>query len=96
MPEICGTNNTVNYSPLEMFPDFGMQSHPIGPYVNPNITSRFTCDICEKGFARKGDMKRHKIIHSSIRLCFPCHICPKIFTWKISLQRHLKFQHQNL
>uniref|UniRef100_A0A1L8DIR8 C2h2-type zn-finger protein n=1 Tax=Nyssomyia neivai TaxID=330878 RepID=A0A1L8DIR8_9DIPT len=56
--------------------------------------THFTCDICEKHFRFRCDLKKHSICHSGER-AFECDICFKRFTRKGEVVIH-KRQHFNL
>ena len=47
----------------------------------------FFCDVCGKGFGRKGSLETHKRVHSEIKP-FPCKLCDKSYTVKKSLMTH--------
>ena len=54
------------------------------------------CDICEKYFKHKRELKRHKKqVHSKISE-FICDICGREFTSKFSGLRHRKNKHKTL
>ena len=49
---------------------------------------RFYCDICQKGFVDKGDMKRHYSVHSGVKE-YECDICGRAFRQKSTLRVHM-------
>ncbi|XP_016114743.1 zinc finger protein OZF-like [Sinocyclocheilus grahami] len=49
----------------------------------------FTCQQCEKSFNLKGDLIRHRRVHTGEKL-FPCRRCGVSFTQKGSLIRHTR------
>ena len=55
----------------------------------------FTCQICEKKFAYKGDLVKHQATHSEVR-SFKCSICPegRLFKTKGSLRNHMVFHYE--
>ncbi len=65
--------------------DYGSHDQPYKSH--DIITAPYTCDICKKGFTRKGHMKRHKHIHTG-KKPFACDLCNKTFTRKYDLKRH--------
>ena len=50
---------------------------------------QFQCDLCDKSFARKRDIVRHKRIHNGETL-YHCKICNKSYSRKDSLLEHEK------
>ncbi|KAI4455323.1 zinc finger protein [Holotrichia oblita] len=46
----------------------------------------FTCEICNKGFRRRFDLKRHKVTHTNVEMS-ECSICFKLVT---DVKRHMK------
>uniref|UniRef100_A0A1Q3EXL7 Putative c2h2-type zn-finger protein n=1 Tax=Culex tarsalis TaxID=7177 RepID=A0A1Q3EXL7_CULTA len=53
----------------------------------------FQCDICNKKFTKKGDLVKHKPVHSEARP-FSCNLCPKAFKTKTILKGHMRWVHQ--
>ncbi|XP_076373115.1 uncharacterized protein LOC143257924 isoform X4 [Tachypleus tridentatus] len=89
-----------SYVSPEMCSDFRIQSLPVGVFLDCSAsrsfqTATFTCEVCNKTFTRRSDMKRHKNNHSRVRMHFYCHVCSKFFMWKRTLRRHVKFHCQN-
>lgn len=56
-----------------------------------NEVSIFRCTFpnCNKSFNRKGNLKRHKLLHQEIRP-FSCRECNQSFKLKQHLNRHIK------
>ncbi|CAH1780664.1 unnamed protein product [Owenia fusiformis] len=52
------------------------------------------CDICHKMFKTKGDVKRHKLIHSDSKL-FQCSHCQKGFNYRYVFNQHMQKEHPN-
>ena len=50
---------------------------------------KFTCDKCNKSFAKKEYLLRHKKIHTGIK-SHSCEICDKSFSYKNELAYHQK------
>ncbi|XP_035205650.1 zinc finger protein 117-like, partial [Stegodyphus dumicola] len=46
------------------------------------------CEVCNKAFAQKSDLKRHILIHTGLK-CHVCDVCNKSFTHKFHLNKHL-------
>ena len=49
---------------------------------------KFTCDVCQKRFSFKCNLKAHMLIHSGARP-FECYFCKKSFAYKHVLKRHM-------
>jgi len=48
----------------------------------------FKCEVCAREFTLSANLKRHMLIHASIRP-FQCHICFKTFVQKQTLKTHM-------
>lgn len=48
----------------------------------------FKCDVCSRAFTVSANLKRHMLIHTSVRP-FQCHICFKTFVQKQTLKTHM-------
>ncbi|XP_044731247.1 zinc finger protein 184-like [Chrysoperla carnea] len=57
-----------------------------------NQEKRFTCDVCDKKFARMSHLLEHNLIHSKEKN-YSCDRCGKKFTRQSSLNRHNRQQH---
>ncbi len=53
---------------------------------------KYICEHCNKGFAWRPNLLRHKMIHGEFRR-FPCENCDKVFTDPSNLQRHIRTSH---
>ena len=53
---------------------------------------KYVCDHCNKAFAWRPNLLRHKMIHGEFRR-FPCENCDKVFTDPSNLQRHIRTTH---
>ena len=53
---------------------------------------KYVCEHCNKGFAWRPNLLRHKMIHGEFRR-FPCENCDKVFTDPSNLQRHIRTTH---
>ena len=53
---------------------------------------KYICDHCNKGFAWRPNLLRHKMLHGEFRR-FPCENCDKVFTDPSNLQRHIRTSH---
>ena len=61
---------------------------------NHSEVKKFTCDICEKEFARKDVFKKHVTVHKdNSDVSFNCNVCSKSFRWKHSFERHERNVH---
>lgn len=52
----------------------------------------YSCEICNKAYAEKYDLKMHKRIHNNIRP-FQCSECDKSFTQRCQLESHMTYGH---
>lgn len=46
------------------------------------------CDVCSREFTLSANLKRHMLIHNSVRP-FQCHVCFKSFIQKQTLKTHM-------
>ena len=49
----------------------------------------FKCDVCDKRFQRKDQLRSHARTHTGERP-YACHICDKTFTSRVGLNNHMK------
>ena len=49
----------------------------------------FQCEICQKKFTQKGNLKRHMLTHTKLK-AYKCDICRKNFSQKLHLVRHFR------
>lgn len=56
-----------------------------------DTTTQFLCGLCQKGFANKANLKRHKETHGERKVCPQCHAT---FSTTDGLKRHRKSQHE--
>lgn len=73
---------------------------PSEPYIQPKINpsgsfvpttqgmKEFKCDVCSREFTLSANLKRHMLIHASVRP-FQCHVCFKTFVQKQTLKTHM-------
>lgn len=57
---------------------------------------RFACDLCDKTFSRKPNIKQHLQAHVSTVAIFQCHYdnCPKFYNAKRNLVSHIRSKHE--
>lgn len=48
----------------------------------------YKCDVCSREFTLSANLKRHMLIHTSMRP-FQCHVCFKTFVQKQTLKTHM-------
>lgn len=75
-----------------------MTVYQTGHMHQPNTTLKalkFTCDVCQKRFSFKCNLKAHMLIHSGARP-FECNICKKAFAYKHVLKRHMIVHQSNM
>jgi uncharacterized Zn-finger protein len=57
----------------------------------PTETERiFVCELCQRNFLRKQDLRRHKVSHTQSQKPFKCEHCGTAFSRSDALFRHLK------
>lgn len=56
--------------------------------VDPQGTKGFKCDVCAREFTLSANLRRHMLIHASVRP-FQCHVCFKSFVQKQTLKTHM-------
>jgi len=76
-------------------PERGRQSParccPARAHGSPNPwqgVKEFKCEVCGREFTLQANMKRHMLIHTSVRP-YQCHICFKTFVQKQTLKTHM-------
>ena len=65
-------------------PDRGSRPPP----ASPQGVKEFKCEVCGREFTLQANMKRHMLIHTSVRP-YQCHICFKTFVQKQTLKTHM-------
>lgn len=59
------------------------------PFLQPfQGVKEFKCEVCGREFTLQANMKRHMLIHTSVRP-YQCHICFKTFVQKQTLKTHM-------
>lgn len=60
------------------------------PRLSPPLqgVKEFKCEVCGREFTLQANMKRHMLIHTSVRP-YQCHICFKTFVQKQTLKTHM-------
>lgn len=50
----------------------------------------FVCDVCQRGFTRRQDLKRHRLVHEALgkQQSYPCADCGQDLTKKTALKKH--------
>lgn len=56
--------------------------------MSPQGMKEFKCDVCAREFTLSANLKRHMLIHASVRP-FQCHVCFKTFVQKQTLKTHM-------
>lgn len=56
-------------------------------HLKMHSEKKYKCDVCGKEFRLKGNLTKHKDIHSEVKK-YGCDMCGKRFSQKISLKRH--------
>lgn len=56
--------------------------------LSPQGVKEFKCEVCGREFTLQANMKRHMLIHTSVRP-YQCHICFKTFVQKQTLKTHM-------
>ncbi|XP_018371194.1 PREDICTED: protein krueppel-like [Trachymyrmex cornetzi] len=51
------------------------------------------CDLCERSFTQKGNLKRHFEAKHCINKDYKCNVCEKVFENKWSLNIHTATEH---
>lgn len=63
--------------------------HHLYPHPHPlQGVKEFKCEVCGREFTLQANMKRHMLIHTSVRP-YQCHICFKTFVQKQTLKTHM-------
>lgn len=63
-----------------------------------DVHSEVTCDVCNRTFKRKSNLKDHKKTHREERIVYRCPRdgCDKTYTTKFNLKNHVLSFHENL
>lgn len=69
---------------------WGLPKLPPGPQLSHpwQGVKEFKCEVCGREFTLQANMKRHMLIHTSVRP-YQCHICFKTFVQKQTLKTHM-------
>jgi uncharacterized Zn-finger protein len=61
-----------------------------------NILRRFQCDLCDKAFSRKPNLRQHMVLHLQKERVYACNYenCSKFYTAKRNLQAHIRSKHE--
>lgn len=60
--------------------------------ITTNGVKSFKCEICDKTFSLRGNLRMHQKIHTGIKP-FKCDMCGKDFTYKSNLKKHVQAHH---
>lgn len=55
--------------------------------IHSNVQT-LSCDVCQKKFSRRDNLKTHMLTHTGVRQ-FECSICKKCFAYKHVLKNHM-------
>lgn len=81
--------STLNLIPLKLKKVLCKKKQLLSQKKDKSYKS-YKCGICNKSFSSKGNLKTHKIIHSSDKP-FNCDICKKSFAQKVNMKTHMMF-----
>lgn len=70
-----------------LWPSRGPDRRPFLPTPRQGV-KEFKCEVCGREFTLQANMKRHMLIHTSVRP-YQCHICFKTFVQKQTLKTHM-------
>lgn len=83
----CVIKDEVDLEPVALTPVIAQALK--GTFDKPNNDTRlYKCDICNKSFIRKQDIKHHVLEHIEENL-YKCDLCYKYFTTKRELDKHI-------
>ncbi|XP_033989767.1 zinc finger protein 260-like isoform X2 [Trematomus bernacchii] len=63
------------------------KQNPVSDSTRSAGEKSFSCSVCKKSFAERGDLNRHTRIHTGEKR-YSCSICDKRFTWSYQVKRH--------
>uniref|UniRef100_A0A1B0D1G1 C2H2-type domain-containing protein n=1 Tax=Phlebotomus papatasi TaxID=29031 RepID=A0A1B0D1G1_PHLPP len=61
-------------------------------------SSKLTCKVCNKGFAKEAELEEHRRIHipiSQLQDLYECDLCPKKFRMKLTFLKHKRLHTTN-
>ena len=86
----CKSYSFLSLNPLFIHSFLSLDKHMVDSHRYE--AEKYVCEHCNKGFAWRPNLLRHKMIHGEFRR-FPCENCDKVFTDPSNLQRHIRTSH---